>query len=57
MNVNIKVLKNNDASLVAIRIQDGAKIVPSSEVAIFFNNFFFHFLENKLGNFSHMNFK
>jgi hypothetical protein len=45
-NVNIKVLKHKDGSLVAIRIQDGAKMVPSSEVMIFFNNFFFHFLEN-----------
>jgi hypothetical protein len=40
--VNIKVLKDKDGSLVAIRIQDGAKMVPSSnEVMIFFKIFFF----------------
>lgn len=27
------------------------KMVPSSEVMIFFNNFFFHFLKNKWGIF------
>ncbi len=49
LKVNIKALKDKDGLLVEIRIQDGAKMVPSSEVVIFFNNFFFHFLENKLG--------
>jgi len=43
LKVNIKALKDKDGLLVEIRIQDGAKMVPSSEVVIFFNNFFFIF--------------